>query len=73
MSVWKPFIYHFGVGALVMGLGLTLLIRAKAVELKLAVERKWFIALIAGYVWLFILYLVWMLAALYIIPAPVGT
>lgn len=73
MSVWKPFIYHFGVGALVMALGLTLLIRAKAVELKLAVERKWFIALIAGYVWLFILYLVWMLAALYIIPAPVGT
>jgi len=56
-----------------MALGLTLLIRAKAVELKLAVERKWFIALIAGYVWLFILYLVWMLAALYIIPAPVGT
>jgi hypothetical protein len=72
VRLWLPFIYHFGVGALVMGIGLFLIVRARAARLDLAVERRWVGALVGGYFFLFVLYLTWMLISIHVLPNPVG-
>jgi hypothetical protein len=55
-----------------MGIGLFLIVRARAARLDLALERRWVGALVGGYFFLFVLYLTWMLISIHVLPNPVG-
>lgn len=47
--IWLPFIYLYGVGGLIFFAGLGIVLKSQALDLKLAVHRKWLKILIFGF------------------------
>jgi hypothetical protein len=63
---WTTFLYHFGVGGIILALGLWTIVKTGACRLRSPKERLWFGALIAGYLWLFGIYFFWIQAGLHL-------
>ena len=62
---WLKYLYHFGMGAVVMVLGIFFILRSGACNLKNKHNRIWFFGLIGGYIWLAVIYALWISAAIY--------
>jgi hypothetical protein len=62
---WKIYAYHFGLGGLILLLGLVVIVRTGACKLRAPKERLWFFSLVGGYVWLALIYFLWIQAALH--------
>lgn len=67
-SIWSPFIYQYTVGGLFFVLGIVTVLKARAVDLKRASERRWLVIVLLGLVFYFSIHLGIYLAALYIHP-----
>ncbi len=63
---WTAYLFQYLSGAVVMAFGLFAIVKTGACRLWVAQERKWFVLLILGYVWMALLHLLWTLAALYL-------
>ena len=48
---WLPFLYLYGVGGIAFILAIILVVRTKAINLKLLHHRKWLVVLLAGMAW----------------------
>lgn len=62
---WTIFIYHFGIGGLILGLGLATILATGACRLASQKDRLWFGSLIGGYLWLAAIYFFWIHASLH--------
>ena len=62
---WLTYLYQFIVGGFFFALGTIYVVATKAANLKLAADRKWTIALVAGYVWLALLFGIWTYLAIH--------
>jgi hypothetical protein len=65
---WWPYLYQYGVGAVVFITGVLIIIKSGSCVLSRRQDRLWFGILIAGFVWYAGIHLAWYLAALYILP-----
>ena len=64
--VWLPYIYLYVMGGIFFLLGLGIVIRAKALNLKLALHRKWLVVLVLGLFWYMFLHWIVTYYAMYI-------
>ncbi len=62
---WITYLYQFGIGGIAFVLGLWLILKSKACDLKSAGDRIWFWALIVGYAGLAGVFLLWTLVAVH--------
>lgn len=69
---WWPYLYQYGVGAVVFLIGLYLILTRGACVLSRRNDRFWFGILLFGFCWYAGIHLFWYLAALYIMPAGPG-
>ncbi len=69
---WWPYLYQYGVGAVIFVVGLWLILRRRACVLSRKQDRFWFGVLIFGFLWYSGIHLLWYLAALFIMPAAPG-
>lgn len=68
--IWWPYLYQYGVGVVVFGLGLLLILRTGACVPARREDRFWLGVLIGGFLWYAGIHLAWYLAALYVLPNP---
>lgn len=68
-SIWLPYLYQYGLGAVIFVIGLVLALRSGATRLTRPEDRLWVAVLIGGFVWYAGIHLAWYLAAIYIMPA----
>ena len=66
---WWPYLYQYGIGAVIFLIGLYLIIRHRACVLSRKQDRFWFGVLLAGFAWYAGWHLLWYLAAIYVLPA----
>jgi hypothetical protein len=48
---WLPYIYLYGVGGILFLVGIIIILRYKAINLKFRRHRKWMFVLISGFIW----------------------
>jgi hypothetical protein len=63
---WTAYLFQYLTGGIVFALGLFAIVKSGSCRLRVREERKWFLFLIIGYVWMALLHLLWTLAALYL-------
>ena len=63
---WFTYLYQYGLGGIVFGVGLWLIVKSGACDLGRRNERIWFIFLIVGFFWYAGLHFLWTLAALHL-------
>jgi len=61
---WLPYIYQYGLGALVFAIGLWITLRSGSFTPSLPRHRKWLVVLLLGFVWYLVLHGALTLAAL---------
>jgi len=66
MRTWLPVIYLYGVGGLIFLGGMIFIFRAKAINMKLSTDRRWFWILLFGFFYYAALHVTLTLAALYL-------
>ncbi|RMF77520.1 MAG: hypothetical protein D6744_11255 [Planctomycetota bacterium] len=71
--IWWPYVYQYGVGLIIFLIGVTLILRYRACDLRRRSDRFWFGVLIFGFVWYAGIHFLWYMAALYIMPAEAGS
>ncbi len=65
---WWPFLYQYGMGAVVFLIGIYLILTRKSCVLSRKQDRFWFGVLIVGFLWYAGIHLTWYLAAIYVMP-----
>lgn len=61
---WLPYIYQYGLGAVIFIIGLFITLRSGSFNLARRVHRLWLIVLVVGFVWFVTLHAAMTLAAL---------
>ncbi len=69
---WWPYLYQYGVGLIIFGIGLWVILHYRSCNLKRKQDRFWFGVLIFGFLWYAGIHLAWYLAAIYVMPANGG-
>jgi hypothetical protein len=69
---WWPYLYLYGVGALIFLVGLALIIGYRSCNLSRRRDRFWLGVLLFGFIWYAGIHLIWYLAAIYVMPNPGG-
>lgn len=65
-QTWLPYIYLYGVGGLLFGIGLVVIRKSGALNLELKRHRYWYKVMVFGFFYFMILHAVLTLAALYL-------
>jgi hypothetical protein len=65
---WWPFLYQYGVGAVIFLVGLSLILGYKSCILSRRQDRFWFGVLLVGFLWYAGIHLTWHFLALYVLP-----
>ncbi len=71
-NIWLPYLYLYGVGAVIFVTGLTIILRSGACNLSRKADRFWFGVLLFGFAWYAGIHLIWYLAAIYVMPVADG-
>ncbi len=66
---WWPFIYQYGVGAIIFFVGLIVILRQGSCVLSRERDRFWFIVLLAGFVLYVGVHFLWYQVAIHLLPA----
>jgi hypothetical protein len=61
---WLPYIYQYGLGAVIFIVGLIITLRSGSFDLTRRIHRLWLIVLMVGFVWFVTLHAAMTLAAL---------
>lgn len=61
---WLPYIYQYGLGAVIFIIGLFITLRSGSFDLTRRIHRLWLIVLVVGFVWFVTLHAALTLAAL---------
>ncbi|MBN1300799.1 MAG: hypothetical protein JW995_06250 [Melioribacteraceae bacterium] len=62
---WLPFFYLYGIGGLFFVLGLVIIRRSGAIDMKKRKHRFWFRVLIGGFIYFALIHALGIIAALY--------
>lgn len=65
-SPWTSYLYLYGNGLIVFLVGLWLILRSGACQFGRGHDTRWFIVLMAGFVYYAAIHAIWILAALYV-------
>jgi hypothetical protein len=65
---WWPYIYQYGVGAVIFLVGLALILGYRSCNLSRRQDRFWFGVLIFGFFWYAGIHLAWYFLAIYVLP-----
>ncbi len=68
VSIWMPLIYQYGVGGVVFLIGLTLVLRSQACDIRRRSDRFWLFVVVGGMALYFGVHLAVYLLALYVLP-----
>lgn len=69
---WWPYLYQYGVGLIIFGIGLALILGYKSCNLARRQDRFWFGVLLFGFLWYSGIHLLWYMVALFWNPQAPG-
>ena len=65
---FDPLLYQYGVGGAFFLIGLWIIVKRKACVLARPQDRFWFGVLVVGFLFYFVIHVLWYLAAIYLVP-----